>query len=102
VWKSSVQRDLESGRQVSGVFSPVGADFATPGVLSWSVDEGVSLELIDRGDPWPTDFGPSFTVHGNPYEGDSVTILDARVRRIAMGDQSECLLGLELFTSVED
>jgi hypothetical protein len=88
--KSNLQRRLEAGDSVTGIFAPAGGSdsFATPGVLTWSSEQGAALELAERSDPWPRDPGELFTVHGEPHEGDVVTLLDARVRRRSSFDQT--------------
>ncbi len=76
-----IQTRLEAGETVTGMFAPAGADFATPGVLTWSAPGGALLELAGRDDPWPSDTETGFTVHGTPHEGDLVTLLDCGIRR---------------------
>jgi hypothetical protein len=88
VYRSALQIKLEQGRQVVGLFAPAGADFATPGVLSWSVDGGAELELVDLTHPWPTDFDGALTIHGKPRDGEAITLLDARVRSKTFRDQT--------------
>ncbi len=60
------------------MFAPAGVEFATPGVLTWTMERGAELELADRSHPWPIDFDETFAVHGQPYDGDAVTLLQAR------------------------
>jgi hypothetical protein len=86
--RSKLQTSLEGGRQIPGMFAPAGADFATPGVLSWSVEGGAQLDLVDLSHPWPTNFNDSFTVHGSPYEGEELTLLAARVRKTNFGNHT--------------
>lgn len=57
-------------------------------MLSWSVETGAALELVELSDPWPTDFNETFTVHGQPHEGERVTLLGARVRRKRLGERT--------------
>lgn len=78
---SKLEQKLVAGEAVTGIFAPAGADFATPGVLNWSDDEGALLELADRTHPWPDGKEGGFTVHGAPYEGDAITLMDCMVRR---------------------
>lgn len=87
---SKLEQRLEGGEPVTGIFRPSGASesFATPGVLTWSNDTGALLELAERSDPWPQDFGERFTVHGNTHEGGPITLLDARVRRLSSFDRA--------------
>jgi len=80
VRRSKLHTELVAGRPVTGLFAPSGADFATPGILSWTEEQGAELQLVDLSDPWPSDFGDSFTVHGKPHTGDEVTLLRARVQ----------------------
>ncbi|MDQ3740142.1 MAG: hypothetical protein M3389_04280 [Actinomycetota bacterium] len=68
------------------MFAPAGADFATPGILRWTAENGGELELADRSDPWPSDRDAEFTVHGQPYEGDVVTLFRCPVRRWTFRD----------------
>jgi hypothetical protein len=37
---------------------------------------------VELSDPWPDDFGQTFTVHGRPHDGEAVTLLEASVQRI--------------------
>jgi hypothetical protein len=77
------QQDLEAGATLSGVFWPAGADFGTPGVLSWSDETGARLQLTVLDDPWPTDFNHLFTVHAelHGYIGSPLTLMQSRVTR---------------------
>jgi hypothetical protein len=76
-----LEQKLVAGEAVTGMFAPAGAEFASPGVLNWSNDEGALLELADRTHPWPAGKQGGFIVHGTPYEGDAVTLMGCRVRR---------------------
>jgi len=78
---SQLEQKLVAGESVTGRFAPAGADFATPGVLKWSSDEGALLELADRTHPWPDGEEDGFTVHGTPYDGEAITLMDCMVRR---------------------
>src|SRR4051794_24707490 len=89
--KSKLQTRLEAGRQVPGLFAPAEADFVTPGVLSWSGDAGATLELVDLSHPWPTSFEETLTIHGKPYDGEALTLLDARVRTRSAFDRTSRL-----------
>lgn len=86
---ASVQQDLEAGAALSRVFAPAGADFATPGVLSWSDVGGARLQLAALEDPWPGDFNRLFTIHAqlHGYVGTPVTLMDSRVVRKLFMDQ---------------
>lgn len=87
--RSKLHTKLEEGRQIAGKFAPAeGAEFATPGVLSWSVERGAELELVDLSHPWPTAFGETFTVYGQPHDGEALTLLGARVRRKTDSDRT--------------
>ena len=79
--RSNLQKDLEAGASLSGLFWPAGADFATPGVLSWSDETGARLQLAALDDPWPTDFNRLFTVHAqlHGYVGMPLTLMHSRV-----------------------
>ena len=76
-------QDLEGGAVLSGMFSPAGADFETPGVLSWSDETGARLQLTALDDPWPTDFNRLFTIHAglHGFVGTPLTLMQARVVR---------------------
>jgi hypothetical protein len=84
-----VQQDLEAGATLSGVFWPDGADFTTPGVLSWTDDAGARLQLAALYDPWPKDFNRLFTVHAGlaGYVGTPLTLMQSRVVRKHFLDQ---------------
>lgn len=88
---TQLERRLTEGRQVPGMFWPRAADFATPGVLSWSATDGAELELVDLSHPWPTDFDTTLTVHGQPHDGEELTLFDARVRTVKMFDRTSRL-----------
>jgi ApeA-like protein len=90
VSSGGLQQDLEAGRTIGGVFQPAGADFGTPGVLSWSDTEGARLQLAVLDDPWPTDFNCLFTIHAHlhGYIGTRLTLMQARVVRKLFSDQS--------------
>ncbi|MDW5595097.1 hypothetical protein VSS74_12160 [Conexibacter stalactiti] len=79
--QTTLHRRLLAGDQITGTFSPADSELETPGVLSWSAERGADLELADRSDPWPSDFGDIFTVHGQPHDGEALTLLQAQVRR---------------------
>jgi hypothetical protein len=81
VLRSNLQKDLEAGATLSGVFGPAGADFGTPGVLSWSDETGARLQLTHLDDPWPTDFNRLFTIHAqlHGYVGMPLTLMHSRV-----------------------
>ena len=80
--RSNLQKDLEAGEFVAGVFTPVGADFESPGVLTWKPGPGAQLHLTNVDDAWPPDFSARFTVHGRLHEyPEPVTLMDSRVTR---------------------
>lgn len=85
----ALQQDLEAGVTLSGVFWPAGADFGTPGVLSWSDETGARLQLTVLNDPWPADFNHLFTVHAelHGYIGSPLTLMQSRVVRKLMFDE---------------
>jgi hypothetical protein len=87
------QQDLEAGATLSGVFWPAGADFATPGVLSWSDDGAARLQLTVLDDPWPKDFNRLFTVHAelHGYVGMPLTLMQSRVTRKLNFDQTSLI-----------
>jgi hypothetical protein len=70
------------------MFAPAGANYETPGVLTWTTERGAELELADLSDPWPTDFSEAFVVHGQPQDGEPVTLLEALVKTRTMGDRT--------------
>ena len=78
-----LQAKLEAGDTVTGLFAPVGAEFETPGVLSWTAERGAQLDLADLTDAWPDDFDARFTVHGVVHwNGELVTLMEARVNHL--------------------
>jgi hypothetical protein len=82
---SKLQVALEAGEAVAGVFAPAGADFATPGVLTWKAGAGALLTLASLEDPWSTDFEESFCVHGSLHAyPEGVTLMHARIRQKLM------------------
>jgi hypothetical protein len=89
VSSAGIQQGLETGASLSGVFAPAGSDFSTPGVLSWSNDEGARLQLAALDDPWPRDFNRLFTVYAqlHGYVGTPVTLMQSRVVRKFFLDQ---------------
>jgi ApeA N-terminal domain 1 len=82
------QRALEAGESLLGSFWPAGSEFATPGVLSWSTERGAELELADLTDPWPTDFASQFDVQGQLRDGETITMLRARVKSRTFDDKT--------------
>jgi len=84
---SRLQLALQAGETLSGLFTPVGADFATPGVLSWSSETGGQVQLADLDDPWPTDFNAIFTLHARLHaHPEPVTLMNCRVTQKLMLD----------------
>jgi ApeA N-terminal domain 1 len=86
---SKLQEALEDGQALSGVFWPVGADFQTPGVLSWSDETGARLQLTLLDDPWPTDFNAQFTVHAFLYAfgASPLSLMHCRMAQMLQLDQ---------------
>jgi hypothetical protein len=82
-----LQARLEAGDTVTGLFAPVGADFQTPGILSWTTERGAQIDLADLSDAWPHDFAERFTVHGIVHSnGELVTLIEARVANLTAID----------------
>ncbi len=93
---SQLQKDLESGEALTGLFAPVGAEFETPGILSWSSQAGAVLRLADLSHDWPNDFDTGFTVHGWLHSHEPVTLMDTFVRGTTAFRQTERLTSLIL------
>jgi hypothetical protein len=81
---SSKARDaLAAGEHLVGHFWPSGSDFAAPGFLSWSHDDGVTVELIveDEGPQWPAlGADHQFVMHARTDTGDDLTVPDAWIK----------------------
>jgi hypothetical protein len=84
----SARKLLVSGEPVLGAFWPSSSTAETPGALRWSPSDGATLELFDAGpdDAWPAIRMP-VVIHGVLRDGGCVTLLDAWVASIALGDQ---------------
>ena len=84
-----LQQALEAGELLTGLFWPAGTDFETPGILSWSDENGALLRLAQLDDGWPIDFNAKFTVHASLHEfpSDELTLQQARVTRKLSPDQ---------------
>jgi len=83
-----VQRGLEAGEVLTGLFQPAGADFESAGVLSWDAEQGAELRLADLSHAWPTDFDAELAVHGRLHAGVQVTLLQSRLRDLTAFNQA--------------
>jgi hypothetical protein len=90
---TGAQRILEEKGEITGhfVLRDMDPELAAPGVLRYTPSDGTTLRLIDAPAGWPTSLGHrgDLVVHGTTSEGGQpLTLLDARVSSIALGDRS--------------
>lgn len=93
---SGAQRILEEKGEITGYFALAGMkpEQAAPGILRYSAAEGTTLRLIDAPVGWPTTLGHrgDLVVNGTMSDGGhALTLLDARVSSLALGDQVTAL-----------
>lgn len=83
---SKLRAALAAGEHLAGRFWPSGSDDAAAGFISWSDEDGVTIQLVgDRDGPsWPPHgAADQFVLHARTDTGDHLTVLDAWVRRIS-------------------
>jgi len=89
---TDAHRILEQKGEILGYFAVAGMDDkqAAPGVLRYSPEDGTAVRLIDAPRGWPTTLGHrgELVVHGETSDGGHpLTLLDARVSSLALGDR---------------
>ena len=90
---TGAHRLLNEHGEITGFFALAGMppDQAAPGVLRYSPADGTALRLLDSPPGWPRSLGHrgDLVVHGTTSDGGHpLTLLDARVSRIALGDRA--------------
>jgi hypothetical protein len=93
---TGAQRILEEKDEITGhfVLRDMDPELAAAGVLRYTPTDGTTLRLIDAPTGWPTSLGHrgDLVVHGTSSEGGHpLTLLDARVSSIALGDRVTAL-----------
>lgn len=93
---TGAHRILEEKGEITGhfVLREMDPELAAPGVLRYTPADGTTLRLIDAPTGWPTSLGHrgDLVVHGTTSEGGHpLTLLDARVSSIALGNRVTAL-----------
>jgi hypothetical protein len=79
---------LRAGEVIGGFVWPSGQTASVPGMLHWSYEDGAVVDLIEPARAWGYDFDTGeFVAHMRTNENDEITLLNARVRRIALRDE---------------
>jgi hypothetical protein len=89
---TGAHRLLEQDGEITGFFALAGMtpEQAAPGVLRYSPADGSVLRLLECPPGWPTSLGHrgDLVVHGTTSDGGHrLTLLDARVSSIDLGDR---------------
>lgn len=82
------KKHLLAGEPLTGHFWPPDGGEPAPCLLRWTAEEGAYLDLIEPPVGWKGDLGGrGFTVHGVSSAGEELTLLDAWVTRVELGDR---------------
>jgi hypothetical protein len=83
------KRELLRGDPIAGHFWPaLGGGEPVPAVLQWTSEGGGELDLVEPPQGWSAQLGgPPSTLHGVSSDNAEITLLDAWVNRMELGDR---------------
>lgn len=85
---SKTKKLLLSGEPLTGEFCPADGGEPAHCVVRWTDEDGAQVELIEPPKGWKGELGgPGFTLHGITSGNEEITLLDAWVNQMQLGNQ---------------